>query len=76
MLFDTKTIAYWLLDTHVHSSSFKAHLEHIGQVVIELNRRSDGLFLQVKKATERYGEGIYGEHKYEISNSSIKFLKK
>lgn len=76
MLFDTKTIAYWLLDKYVHSSSFKAHLEHVGQVVIELNRRSGGLFLQVKKAVERYREGIYDEHQYEVSDKSIKFLKK
>ena len=76
MLFDTKTIAYWLLDKDVHSSSFKAHLEHIGQVVIELNRRSNGLFLQVKKAVERYGSGIYDEQKYQVSDSSIRFLKK
>lgn len=75
MLFDTKTIAYWLLDKHVHSQSFKAHLEHIGQVVIELNRRSNGLFLQIKKATERFKEGTYNEVNYKVSNSYIRFNK-
>ncbi len=76
MLFDTETIAYWLLDKHVHSSSFKAHLEHIGQVVIELYRRSNGLFLYIKKATERYASGLYDEEKYQVSDSTIGFVKK
>lgn len=73
MLFDTRTIAYWLLETQVHSTSFKAHLEHIGQVVLELNRRSNGLFLSIKKAAERYGLGLYDEQKYHVSNLSIEF---
>jgi KaiC/GvpD/RAD55 family RecA-like ATPase len=74
MLFDLKTIAYWVLDKHVHSTTFKANLEHIGQVTIELSRVDDELFLQVKSATKRYNPKIYAKKKYEIQNSTIRFI--
>ena len=72
LLFDMKTIAIWVLDKHVHSQSFKANLEHIGQVVIDLRRTDHKLYLQVKKAVERYNSGTYVEKEYKIEKGRIK----
>lgn len=74
MLFDMKTIAYWVLDKHAHSSNFMAHLEHIGQVIIDFTQSERDMCLRIKKAVERYHPGLYNEQKYEIRNAKIKFV--
>ena len=74
MLFDMETIAYWVLEKRVHSTSFKATLEHVGQVAIELTREGNEMFLQIKGATKRYKNETYEKKRYEIYNSNIKFL--
>jgi len=37
-LYDLRTIAYWILEKEAHSPSFRANLEHVTQVAIELSR--------------------------------------
>lgn len=74
MLFDMETIAYWVLEKRVHSTAFKATLEHVGQVTIELCRNGNELFLQVKGATKRYKKETYSKKKYEIIDSNVVFV--
>lgn len=71
MLFDMETIAYWVLEKRVHSTAFKATLEHVGQVTIELSRQGNEMFLQIKGATKRYKKDTYTKMKYEIRDSNI-----
>lgn len=71
MLFDMETIAYGVLEKRVHSTAFKATLEHVGQVTIELSRQGNEMFLQIKGATKRYKKDTYTKMKYEIRDSNI-----
>jgi hypothetical protein len=48
-LFDLDSVAYWILEKDAHSQKFKANIRHITQVVLELYRRKDNLFLKALK---------------------------
>jgi len=45
-LYDLGTVAYWILEKDAHSQKFKANLRHITQVVLELYKRKDKLWIK------------------------------
>ena len=72
-LYDLDTIAYWILEKDVHTPSFKANLEHITQVALEVSRKNDQLLLKVNKAESRYSPDMFRPQKFEIWDNEIVF---
>ncbi|HWG90379.1 MAG TPA: ATPase domain-containing protein [Candidatus Thermoplasmatota archaeon] len=64
-LFDTRALAIWVAAEAVHSEAFRAHVGHIAQVVLRLDRRGAETTLLVERAVGRNNPGTYTLHKYE-----------
>src|SRR5512134_1271821 len=48
-LYDLGTVAYWILEKDAHSQKFKANLRHITQVVFDLYKRRENLYIKALK---------------------------
>ena len=77
-LYDLETVAYWILEKDAHSQKFKANLRHITQVVFELYRRREELYIKAHKLEGRQDREAFKPHSYEIkaSDIAISFPKK
>lgn len=71
LLYDLGTVAYWLLEKDAHSQKFKANLRHITQVVLELYKRKDRLWIKALKLEGRPNREAFKPHSYEIAGKSI-----
>lgn len=74
-LFDLDTVAYWILEKDAHSRKFKANLRHITQVVIDLFKRRDNLYIKALKLTGRQDREAFKPHLYEISDGSVSITR-
>jgi transcriptional regulator with XRE-family HTH domain len=70
-LYDLETVAFWLLEKNAHSEKFKANVRHITQVVIDLYKRSDQMFLRALKLDDRGDREAFKSHSYQTSNGDI-----
>ncbi len=70
-LYDLGTVAYWILEKEAHSQAFKANLRHITQIVIDLYKRKDKLFLKALKLDGRQNREAFKSHCYEIDDNKI-----
>jgi len=70
-LYDLGTVAYWMLEKEAHSQAFKANLRHITQVVLELYKRRDKLYIKALKLEDRTSREAFKPHSYEIEDNSI-----
>jgi len=70
-LYDLRTVAYWILEKEAHSQTFKANLRHITQVVIELYKKKEKLYLKALKLDGRTSREAFKPHAYEIEDSNI-----
>ena len=70
-LYDLGTVAYWVLEKDAHSPKFKANLRHITQVVLDLYKRRDKLYLKALKLDSRQEREAFKPHMYEISEERI-----
>lgn len=68
-LYDFGTVAYWILEKEAHSPAFKANLRHITQVVLDLYKRKDKLYIKALKLEGRTDREAFKPHLYEIDNS-------
>ncbi|KKM15656.1 hypothetical protein LCGC14_1693880 [marine sediment metagenome] len=73
-LYDLETVAFWLLEKNAHSEKFKANVRHITQVVIDLYKRSDQMFLRALKLEGRGDREAFKSHSYQIANGDIVVL--
>lgn len=71
-LYDLRTVAYWMLEKEAHSQTFKANLRHITQVVIELYKKKEKLFLKALKLDGRPDREAFKPHSYEIEGTGIR----
>ncbi|MDA8106792.1 MAG: helix-turn-helix domain-containing protein [Nitrospiraceae bacterium] len=71
-LYDLRTVAYWILEKEAHSQTFKANLRHITQVVIELYKKKEKLFLKALKLDGRPDREAFKPHSYEIEGAGIR----
>jgi transcriptional regulator with XRE-family HTH domain len=71
-LFDMGTVAYWILEKDAHSQKFKANLRHITQVVFDLYKRRDKLFIKALKLEGRQDREAFKPHLYEVNEKDIK----
>jgi len=74
-LYDLESLAYWILDKDSHSKRFKANIRHVTQIVIELYRRKEKLFLKVLKLSRRTNRDAFKPHIYEVVNNSEIIIK-
>lgn len=72
-LYDLNTVAYWILEKEAHTPSFKANLEHVTQIALELSRSNEQMFLKVIKAEKRYSTSMFKEQKFEVWEDNIVF---
>lgn len=70
-LYDLGTVAYWILEKDAHSQKFKANLRHITQVVVELYKRKDKLWIKALKLDGRPNRKAFKPHSYEITEGTI-----
>jgi transcriptional regulator with XRE-family HTH domain/KaiC/GvpD/RAD55 family RecA-like ATPase len=70
-LFDLGTVAYWLLEKEAHSPRFKANLRHITQVVLDLSKRKNSLFLKALKLEGRQDREGFKPHQYDIRGEEV-----
>jgi len=74
LLYDLGTVAYWVLEKEAHSQAFKANLRHVTQVVLDLYRRKDKLFIKAHKLEGRSGREAFKPHQYEIDSQKRVYL--
>jgi transcriptional regulator with XRE-family HTH domain/KaiC/GvpD/RAD55 family RecA-like ATPase len=70
-LYDLGTVAYWILEKEAHSQAFKANLRHITQVVLDLYKKKDKLFLKAIKLDGRSNREAFKPHAYEIEDCRV-----
>ena len=71
-LYAYQTLAYWTVAKNAHSKEFRALIEHITQVVIDLNKEGEKRFLEVRKAGNRYHPETFQRHEYWAEGLKIK----
>ena len=71
LLYDLGTVAYWILEKDAHSQKFKANLRHITQVVLELYKRKDRLWIKALKLEGRPNREAFKPHAYEIDAEKV-----
>ncbi len=71
LLYDLGTVAYWILEKDAHSQKFKANLRHITQVVLELFKRKDRLWIKALKLEGRPNREAFKPHAYEIDRETV-----
>lgn len=71
LLYDLGTVAYWILEKDAHSQKFKANLRHITQVVLELYKRKDKLWIKALKLEGRPNREAFKPHAYEIDGENV-----
>lgn len=72
-LYDLNTVAYWILEKEAHTSSFKANLSHVTQVVLEVTHTSGQLLVRVTKAENRHSADMFKPHRFEVLGDDIVF---
>ncbi len=70
-LFDLGTVAYWILEKEAHSPRFKANLRHITQVVFDLSKRKNSLFLKALKLEGRQDREGFKSHQFDVRDDAI-----
>jgi transcriptional regulator with XRE-family HTH domain len=71
LLYDLGTVAYWVLEKDAHSQKFKANLRHITQVVLELYKRKEKLWIKALKLEGRPNREAFKPHAYEINEETV-----
>jgi len=74
LLYDLGTVAYWILEKEAHSQTFKANLRHITQVVLDLYKRKDKLYIKALKLEGRQSREAFKPHPYEIDGKRISIV--
>ncbi|MCX8027558.1 MAG: helix-turn-helix domain-containing protein [Thermodesulfovibrionales bacterium] len=73
-LYDLETVAYWILEKDAHSPIFRANLKHITQIVFELYRRRDRIYIKANKLFQRELREIFKPHQVRIQDEQIDIL--
>jgi transcriptional regulator with XRE-family HTH domain/KaiC/GvpD/RAD55 family RecA-like ATPase len=72
-LYELNTIAYWILEKNAHSPRFRAQINQIAQVAIELTIKRGTTSLTILKAENRSVEDFYKTHNYWTKDLTITF---
>jgi transcriptional regulator with XRE-family HTH domain/KaiC/GvpD/RAD55 family RecA-like ATPase len=72
-LYELNTIAYWILEKHAHSQRFRAQINQIAQVAIELSIKRGTTYLTVLKAENRHVDSHHKPHKFWTKDLTVTF---
>jgi transcriptional regulator with XRE-family HTH domain len=72
-LYELNTIAYWVLEKHAHSQRFRAQINQIAQVAIELTIKRGTTSLMILKAENRSPEEFHKPHVYWTKDLTVTF---
>ena len=72
-LYDLNTIAYWVLEKNAHSSRFRAQINQIAQVAIELTIKRGTTSLTILKAENRSTAEFHKPHNYWTKDLTVVF---
>ncbi len=72
-LYELNTIAYWILEKNAHSQRFRAQINQIAQVAIELSIKRGNTFLTILKAENREVDTHYKPHKFWTKDLTVTF---
>jgi transcriptional regulator with XRE-family HTH domain len=70
-LYDLGTVAYWMLEKEAHTPRFKANLRHITQVVLDLSKRKNSLYLKALKFEGSEDREAFKSHQYEVRDDVV-----
>ena len=70
-LYDLGTVAYWIVEKDAHSPRFKANLRHITQVVFDLAKRKNSMFLKALKLEGRQDREGFKSHQFDIRGDEV-----
>jgi transcriptional regulator with XRE-family HTH domain/KaiC/GvpD/RAD55 family RecA-like ATPase len=72
-LYELNTIAYWVLEKNAHSPRFRAAINQIAQVAIELTIKRGTTALTILKAENRSTEEFHKPHAYWTKGLAVTF---
>jgi transcriptional regulator with XRE-family HTH domain len=72
-LYELNTVAYWIIEKKAHSSRFRAQINQIAQVVIDLSVKRGKTSLTVVKAEKRHGEHLHQPQDYYTREMQVVF---
>jgi transcriptional regulator with XRE-family HTH domain len=72
-LYDLNTIAYWILEKNSHSQRFRAQINQIAQVAIELSIKRGTTSLTILKAENRSPDEFHKPHTYWTKDLTVTF---
>ncbi len=72
-LYELNTIAYWIVEKRAHSHKFRAKINQIAQVAIDLSVKRGKTFLSVLKAEGRDPDVLNTPHNYWHKDLKVKF---
>ena len=73
-LYAYQTLAYWTMAKNAHPKEFCAMIEHMTQVVIDLSKKEEKNFLEVRKAGGRYDPKTYQRREYMVKGFQIDII--
>ncbi|HJW98136.1 MAG TPA: hypothetical protein VJ529_03330 [Candidatus Bathyarchaeia archaeon] len=71
-LYAYQALAYWTIAKNAHPKEFRALIEHITQVVVDLTREGEKRFLEVREAGARYDPKTFQRREYWADGLEIK----
>jgi transcriptional regulator with XRE-family HTH domain/archaellum biogenesis ATPase FlaH len=74
-LYELNTVAYWILEKKAHTLRFKAQINQIAQVAVELSIKRGNTSLTILKAEKRELETFQKPHHYWIKDKGITFVQ-
>jgi transcriptional regulator with XRE-family HTH domain len=72
-LYELNTIAYWIMEKKAHTPRFRAQINQIAQVAIDLSIKRGTTSLTVLKAEKRSLETLKDSHHYWVKDLNIAF---
>lgn len=74
-LYELETVAYWILEKGAHSSSFRAQVNHITQVALELGMKDGQPTLSVLKAQGRESSSTLRPRPLSLQGRRVQLLE-
>jgi transcriptional regulator with XRE-family HTH domain/KaiC/GvpD/RAD55 family RecA-like ATPase len=75
-LYELNTVAYWVIEKNAHSPRFRAQINQIAQVAIELSIKRGTTALTILKAENRQTDSHHQPHKYWVKDLTVSFDSK
>lgn len=72
-LYELNTVAYWIMEKGAHSSRFKANINQIAQVAIDLSVKRGTTSLTILKAENRDSENLNKTYNYWTKDLNVIF---